>query len=75
MKPSCLTSYRYRPYPVGDVLGNASKVAAQPLKAKNRVLVLKARSKLERDAWCWALNTEIERFSRRTSRDAVAQEV
>lgn len=50
---------------------NASKVADLSLKAKRRVLVLKARSKLERDGWCWALNTEIERLSRST-RETIA---
>ena len=48
------------------MVGNTSNHAVLPLKAKRRVIVLKARSKLERDAWCWALNTEIERLSRRT---------
>ena len=34
------------------------------LSAKHKMLVFKARSKLERDAWCWALNTEIEKMVR-----------
>ncbi|EJU03351.1 hypothetical protein DACRYDRAFT_78267 [Dacryopinax primogenitus] len=34
------------------------------LKDKNRILICRARSKLERDAWCWALNVEIERVVR-----------
>lgn len=57
---------------------DGSKLAFSPfnLKTKHRVLVLKARSKLERDAWCWALNTEIERLSRRTTgRGRGAQDV
>jgi hypothetical protein len=34
------------------------------LDGKHKMLVLRARSKLERDAWCWALNVEIERLVR-----------
>lgn len=34
------------------------------LSAKHKVLVFKARSGLERDAWCWALNAEIEKMVR-----------
>ena len=34
------------------------------LSAKHKILVFRARSGLERDAWCWALNTEIERMVR-----------
>ena len=34
------------------------------LKAKPNLLVCRARSKLERDSWCWALNCEIERLAR-----------
>ncbi|KAG8964650.1 hypothetical protein FRC03_001492 [Tulasnella sp. 419] len=36
------------------------------LSSPHKVLVLKARSKLERDAWCFALNCEIERIARST---------
>ncbi|KZO96514.1 hypothetical protein CALVIDRAFT_481392 [Calocera viscosa TUFC12733] len=35
-------------------------------KDKNRLLICRARSKLERDTWCWALNVEIERLVRAT---------
>ncbi|KAG8829407.1 hypothetical protein FRC17_006633 [Serendipita sp. 399] len=35
-----------------------------PLNSYHKLLVLRARSKLERDAWCWALNAEIERLVR-----------
>ncbi|CCO31369.1 hypothetical protein BN14_05409 [Rhizoctonia solani AG-1 IB] len=38
-----------------------------PLGGKHKLIICKARSRLERDAWCWALNTEIERFSRMLS--------
>jgi Pleckstrin homology domain len=34
------------------------------LSAKRKILVFRTRSKLERDAWCWALNSEIERVVR-----------
>ncbi|KAH9854680.1 Pleckstrin homology domain-containing protein [Lenzites betulinus] len=35
-----------------------------PLKAKRKVAVFRTRSKLERDAWVWAINTEIEKVVR-----------
>ncbi|CAE6415279.1 unnamed protein product [Rhizoctonia solani] len=38
-----------------------------PLGGKHKLIICKARSRLERDAWCWVLNTEIERFSRMLS--------
>jgi Pleckstrin homology domain len=34
------------------------------LSAKRKIVVFRTRSKLERDAWCWALNSEIERVVR-----------
>ena len=34
-----------------------------PLSAKRKVALFRTRSKLERDAWCWALNTEIEKVA------------
>ena len=34
------------------------------LSTKQKVLVLRTRSRIERDAWCWALNTEIEKIAR-----------
>lgn len=34
-------------------------------KAGHQKLVLRARSKLERDSWAWAINLEIERLARR----------
>ena len=34
------------------------------LSAKHKILVFKARSVFERDAWCWALNSEIEKMVR-----------
>jgi len=38
--------------------------AVPALSAKGKILVVRTRSKLERDAWCWALNSEIERIVR-----------
>ena len=34
------------------------------LSAKRKLVVFRTRSKLERDAWCWAINSEIERVVR-----------
>ncbi|KAJ7156013.1 Pleckstrin homology domain-containing protein [Mycena crocata] len=34
------------------------------LSSKNKVAVFRCRNKLERDAWCWALNCEIEKIAR-----------
>lgn len=45
----------------------AAPVASKSVPAlsmKQKVLVLKTRSRIERDAWCWALNTEIEKMVR-----------
>ncbi|KAF8575447.1 hypothetical protein K439DRAFT_1369937 [Ramaria rubella] len=64
----------YRPHAMGATNSQAY-VPIPPLKAKHRVLVLKARSKLERDEWCWALNADIERLLRSSSkREANAQD-
>ena len=41
--------------------------AVPPLSGKRRISVFRTRSKLERDAWVWVLNTEIERVSRMMS--------
>ncbi|QRW06517.1 nuclear pore complex protein [Ceratobasidium sp. AG-Ba] len=41
--------------------------AVAPLGGKHNLLICKARSRLERDAWVWALNIEIERVSRMMS--------
>ena len=68
----------YRPHPVGAGDETGSSPAAQihsakgpsrsavipPLSAKRSVVLFRTRSKLERDAWCWALNTEIEKLAR-----------
>lgn len=53
----------YYPHPVGAGMGEG--YAATPaLGAKRRTLVFRARSKVERDLWCWAINLEIEKVAR-----------
>lgn len=51
-----------------DSLGGESGVANQAsvpaLSAKRKLMIFRTRSKLERDAWCWALNCEIEKITR-----------
>ncbi|KAI0657423.1 Pleckstrin homology domain-containing protein [Cubamyces menziesii] len=44
-----------------------------PLTAKRKVAVFRTRSKLERDAWVWAINAELEKVVRasRTREEAV----
>lgn len=39
-------------------------VALQKMNAKRSFLICRARSKLERDSWCWALNAQIEKIVR-----------
>lgn len=65
----------YTPHPVGAGDEAGSTPGAQigkgsdrtavipPLSAKRKVALFRTRSKLERDAWCWALNTEIEKVA------------
>lgn len=36
-----------------------------PLSEKHKHIICKTRSKLERDGWCWALNNEIEKLTRK----------
>ena len=35
-----------------------------PLSAKRRIAVFRTRSKLERDAWVWAIRSEVEKTVR-----------
>ncbi|KAG6896455.1 hypothetical protein C0992_008178 [Termitomyces sp. T32_za158] len=42
------------------------------LSGKRKLLVFRTRSRLERDAWCWALNCEIEKLVR-AQKDREAQ--
>jgi hypothetical protein len=49
---------------VGDEsseLDNAKLPALDKKMAKRKVAVFRTRSRLERDVWCWALNSEIEK--------------
>jgi len=39
-------------------------IPIKKMSAKPTMLICRARSQLERDAWCWALNSEIERVTR-----------
>ena len=58
----------YRPAPaVVDEKSSStgSKVHHPKLSAKRKVVVFRTRSRLERDAWCWALNCEIEKMARK----------
>ncbi|KIM21701.1 hypothetical protein M408DRAFT_333312 [Serendipita vermifera MAFF 305830] len=48
----------------GGTHGEEAHSDVPPLNGSHKLLVLRARSKLERDAWCWALNAEIERLVR-----------
>lgn len=34
------------------------------LNAAKKAMVFRCRSRVERDVWCWAINTEIERLAR-----------
>ncbi|KAH7921911.1 hypothetical protein BV22DRAFT_1197834 [Leucogyrophana mollusca] len=39
--------------------------AVPPLSSKHKIAVFRTRSKVERDAWCWALGCEIDKLARR----------
>ncbi|KLT42021.1 hypothetical protein CC85DRAFT_285951 [Cutaneotrichosporon oleaginosum] len=67
---------RFAPPQPWDLEKNRKETGAQadfvppPLKKEpQRLLVCRARSKLERDRWVWALNCEKERFARAFVRD------
>ena len=55
----------YRPHSQYDV-DELNKTPIMQLSARHRKLILRARSRLERDMWCWAINSEIERLARQT---------
>ncbi|KAH9936321.1 Pleckstrin homology domain-containing protein [Fomitopsis serialis] len=44
----------------------AAGEGAPPLKMKRKLAVFRTRSKVERDAWVWAINAEIEKVVRAT---------
>ena len=60
----------YRPQPQivnadQDPTASAVDTKSVPqLSAKSKMLVFKTRSLLERDSWCWAINSEIEKIVR-----------
>ncbi|KAF8208836.1 hypothetical protein K438DRAFT_1917210 [Mycena galopus ATCC 62051] len=43
---------------------NSTNLRVPSLSSKRKVAVFRCRNKLERDAWCWALNCEIEKIVR-----------
>jgi len=43
-------------------VAQAGKVPS--LNAAKKMMVFRCRSRVERDVWCWALNTEIEKLAR-----------
>jgi len=50
---------------IDDDISTPGSVKDVPsLNGQQKMLVLRARSKLERDEWCWALNVEMERLVR-----------
>jgi Pleckstrin homology domain len=51
---------------IGTVTDTSANDASVPktLSHKRKLVVCRTRSKLERDAWCWALNCEIEKLVR-----------
>lgn len=48
----------------GDITSPPFPKAIPPLSAKRKALLCRTRSRLERNAWCWALGAEIERVIR-----------
>ena len=53
----------YYPHSFGAGMGEG-RAATPTLGANRRTMVFRARSKVERDLWCWALNLEIEKVAR-----------
>jgi len=51
-------------YYVPRKMTQANKVP--PLNAAKKMMVFRCRSRVERDVWCWAMNTEIEKLARET---------
>ncbi|KAG6830694.1 hypothetical protein H0H92_015170 [Tricholoma furcatifolium] len=48
----------------GDADMSKTAKSLPKLSGKRKLLVCRTRSRLERDAWCWALNCEIEKLVR-----------
>lgn len=64
----------YRPQPAmfdakkDPTTASINSKAVPSISAKNKVLIFKTRSVFERDAWCYAINSEIEKISRTQQR-------
>ena len=57
--------YRLRSRQVRGALYHPDTTGDVPsLSSRQKVLVFRTRSKLERDSWCWGINCEIERTVR-----------
>jgi len=50
--------------PIGNETNTGAQDKIPGLSAKRQLMVFRTRSKLERDAWCWAINCEIEKLVR-----------
>ncbi|KAJ7505417.1 Pleckstrin homology domain-containing protein [Mycena galericulata] len=50
--------------PEGEERQQTDSPRIPSLSSKRKVVVFRCRNKLERDAWCWALNCEIEKIVR-----------
>jgi hypothetical protein len=50
--------------PEGEDRKQTDSPRVPSLSSKRKVVVFRCRNKLERDAWCWALNCEIEKIVR-----------
>jgi hypothetical protein len=50
-------------YYVSRKRAQAEKVPS--LNAAKKMMVFRCRSRVERDLWCWAMNTEIEKLARK----------
>jgi hypothetical protein len=67
--------YRSHHVKKDNVLERMEDTTIPALSAGHKVLICRARSRLERDAWCWALNCEVERLARATrNREMKARE-
>jgi len=53
----------YYPHSYEAAMGSGHP-AIPTLGSERKILIARARSKVERNLWCWAINTEIERVAR-----------
>lgn len=56
--------YRKAPKPSPGGKTTPTTAGTPSLSAKFKIVAFKARNKVERDAWCWALGCEIDRLVR-----------